>query len=106
MDYSELLDPRIALREILELSRKGVLPRDAGLWASAALKSANNIFYRLKVLGQQGATAPTPVHRTLLIDIDARAQRWLATISMQDRHLSAFMPGIASRKRKRKTKAS
>lgn len=77
MQQAERLeDPRRALRLILKLCQRRYLPREAGLWASAALKQTNGIFYRIGVLERQGGGA-TPVHRALLSDIHSKALSWL-----------------------------
>jgi hypothetical protein len=99
MEPDDVLDPRAELREILELSGSGALPRDAALWASSALKSTNNIFYKAKVLNRQGINAPTPSHRTSLIDIDTGAKKWLATISQETRQAAAPKGKRTARKR-------
>lgn len=75
----EISDPRDTLRQVLSLAKNGLLPRDAALWASAELKNANAIFYRMKALTNQGRPAPTPVHRASLIDIETTALKWIAT---------------------------
>ncbi|MFN8655863.1 MAG: hypothetical protein U0105_05955 [Candidatus Obscuribacterales bacterium] len=71
-----LEDPRRALRLILKLCKRRHLPREAGLWASAALKQANGIFYRIGARERHGGEA-TPVHRALLLDIHTEALSWL-----------------------------
>lgn len=71
-----IADPRRALKLILKLCAAGTLPRNAGLWASSALKQTNGTFYRLRIIEQRGGTA-TPTQRALLLDIDVKAQYWL-----------------------------
>lgn len=80
MNLQDSADPRKSIKLIMSLADSGKLPRGAALWASSALKTANNVFYRVKSLKQCGREAPTESHIALLVDLDNQAREWLGTI--------------------------
>lgn len=92
MNLQDSADPRASIKLILSLCDNGKLPRGAALWASAALKTANNVFYRVKSLKKCGRVAPTESHIAVLVDLGNQARQWLATIEHPEPNPSDVKP--------------